>query len=58
MATKARILAIDDQLYFRSFLDGLLSEEGFEVSTAASASTRSRPKRKRAIGYPLCLVGG
>jgi len=38
LATKARILAIDDQLYFRSFLDGLLSEEGFEVSTAASAS--------------------
>jgi DNA-binding response OmpR family regulator/GGDEF domain-containing protein len=37
LATKARILAIDDQLYFRSFLDGLLSEEGFEVSTAASA---------------------
>lgn len=28
---KARILAIDDQLYFRSFLDGLLSEEGFAV---------------------------
>ena len=28
---KARILAIDDQLYFRSFLEGLLSEEGFAV---------------------------
>ena len=32
-APKARILAIDDQLYFRSFLEGLLSEEGFEVAT-------------------------
>lgn len=30
---KARILAIDDQLYFRSFLEGLLSEEGFHVQT-------------------------
>ncbi len=30
---KARILAIDDQLYFRSFLEGLLSEEGFAVHT-------------------------
>ncbi|MBW2280138.1 MAG: response regulator [Deltaproteobacteria bacterium] len=34
-APKARILAIDDQLYFRSFLDGLLSEEGFDVTTEA-----------------------
>ena len=30
---KARILAIDDQLYFRSFLEGLLGEEGFDVRT-------------------------
>ncbi len=33
---KARILAIDDQLYFRSYLEGLLQEEGFEVRTAES----------------------
>lgn len=30
---KARILAIDDQLYFRSFLEGMLCEEGFAVRT-------------------------
>ena len=30
---KARILAIDDQLYFRSFLEGMLCEEGFSVRT-------------------------
>lgn len=30
---RARILAIDDQLYFRSFLEGLLGEEGFDVRT-------------------------
>ena len=35
-APKARILAVDDQLYFRSFLKGLLVEEGFEVVTAGS----------------------
>jgi len=28
---KARILAIDDQLYFRSFVEGLLSEAGYQV---------------------------
>jgi len=31
---KARILAVDDQLYFRSFLEGLLAEEGYRVETA------------------------
>lgn len=36
MAAKARILAIDDQLYFRSFIEGLLSEEGYEVATTDS----------------------
>jgi diguanylate cyclase (GGDEF)-like protein len=33
---KARVLAVDDQLYFRTFLEGLLAEEGYEVETAAS----------------------
>lgn len=33
---KARILAVDDQLYFRSFIEGLLVAEGYEVRTAAS----------------------
>ncbi|GAG23040.1 unnamed protein product, partial [marine sediment metagenome] len=32
---KARILAIDEQLYFRSFVEGLLGEEGYEVHTAS-----------------------
>ncbi|MFQ5514820.1 MAG: response regulator [Myxococcota bacterium] len=34
MASRARILAIDDQLYFRSLIEGLLSEEGYRVETA------------------------
>ena len=39
MAARARILAIDEQLYFRSFLEGLLSEEGYEVCTGDSLAT-------------------
>ena len=38
MAARARILAIDHQPYFRSFLEGLLAEEGYEVRTAESGS--------------------
>ena len=34
---KARILAVDDQLYFRVFLEDLLTQEGYEVRTASSA---------------------
>jgi diguanylate cyclase (GGDEF)-like protein len=32
---KARILAVDDQLYFRVFLEDLLQQEGYEVCTAS-----------------------
>ena len=32
---RARILAVDDQLYFRVFLEDLLVQEGYEVRTAA-----------------------
>ena len=32
---KARILAVDDQLYFRVFLEDLLNQEGYEVCTAS-----------------------
>ena len=32
-----RILAIDDQPYFRRFLEGLLSGAGYEVSSCATA---------------------
>ncbi len=35
--SKARILAVDDQRYFRELLEGLLREEGYEVETVASA---------------------
>ena len=34
---KARILAVDDQRYFRDLLEGMLAEAGFEVQTAAGA---------------------
>ena len=33
---RARILAVDDQRYFRELIEGLLVEQGFEVQTAAS----------------------
>lgn len=34
--SKARILAVDDQRYFRELVEGLLSDEGYEVQTASS----------------------
>jgi diguanylate cyclase (GGDEF)-like protein len=34
----ARILAVDDQLYFRVFLEDLLREEGYEVTSAESGA--------------------
>ena len=37
-ARQARILAVDDQLYFRVFLEDLLEQEGFEVITAGSGA--------------------
>jgi DNA-binding response OmpR family regulator len=33
---KARILAVDDQRYFRELIEGLLDDEGYEVQTASS----------------------
>jgi DNA-binding response OmpR family regulator/GGDEF domain-containing protein len=33
---KARVLAVDDQRYFRELIEGLLSDEGYEVVTASS----------------------
>jgi len=32
---KGRVLAVDDQRYFRELLEGMLVEEGFEVQTAS-----------------------
>jgi len=34
---KGRILAVDDQRYFRELLEGMLTDAGFEVQTAAGA---------------------
>jgi diguanylate cyclase (GGDEF)-like protein len=34
--TTARILAVDDQNYFRTFIEGVLTEEGYAVRTASS----------------------
>jgi diguanylate cyclase (GGDEF)-like protein len=34
---KARILAVDDQRYFRELIAGMLADEGFEAQTASSA---------------------
>ena len=34
--SKARILAVDDQRYFRELTEGLLSDAGYEVQTASS----------------------
>ncbi|MEM7411037.1 MAG: response regulator [Myxococcota bacterium] len=34
---KGRVLAVDDQRYFRELLEGLLTEEGYDVQTASSA---------------------
>ncbi len=33
---KARVLAVDDQRYFRELIEGLLVDEGYEVVTASS----------------------
>jgi len=33
---KARVLAVDDQRYFRELIDGVLSDEGYEVVTVES----------------------
>lgn len=34
--SQARVLAVDDQRYFRELIEGLLAEEGYAVQTAAS----------------------
>ena len=32
---KARVLAVDDQRYFRELIEGLLTDDGYEVVTAS-----------------------
>jgi two-component system cell cycle response regulator len=39
---KGRILAVDDQRYFRELLEGLLCEEGYDVVTASSGEEALR----------------
>jgi diguanylate cyclase (GGDEF)-like protein len=39
---KGRILAVDDQRYFRELLEGLLTEEGYDVVTASSGEEALR----------------
>jgi len=39
---KGRILAVDDQRYFRELLEGLLREEGYDVVTASSGEEALR----------------
>ena len=39
---KARILAVDDQRYFRELIEGLLGDEGYLVRTAASGDEALR----------------
>jgi FixJ family two-component response regulator/GGDEF domain-containing protein len=40
--SRARILAVDDQPYFRAFVEGMLTEEGYEVRTASSGAEALR----------------
>jgi two-component system, cell cycle response regulator len=40
--TRGRILAVDDQRYFRELIEGLLVEVGFEVQTCASGEEALR----------------
>ena len=40
--SRARILAVDDQAYFRAFVEGMLTEEGYDVRTASSGEEALR----------------
>ena len=53
LTLKVRILAIDDQPYFRSFLEGLLSEAGYSVETASSGRAA---KSKLSSGQPFDAI--
>jgi len=47
LAARARILAIDDQVYFRNFLVSLLAEEGYDVVPSAPGSEAIRALTER-----------
>jgi diguanylate cyclase (GGDEF)-like protein len=50
---KARILAVDDQLYFRTFIEGLLAEEGYAVETAAGGEEALRALERESFDIVL-----
>jgi diguanylate cyclase (GGDEF)-like protein len=57
---RGRILAVDDQLYFRVFLEDLLAQEGYEVETAGSgeeALARLESQRYDLILTDLIMPG-
>ncbi|HBZ69119.1 MAG TPA: hypothetical protein DEP35_04975, partial [Deltaproteobacteria bacterium] len=57
---KARILAVDDQLYFRSFMEDLLTQEGYEVVTASTgeeALERLERERFEVVVTDLVMPG-
>jgi diguanylate cyclase (GGDEF)-like protein len=56
----ARILAVDDQLYFRVFLEDLLREEGYEVTSAeggAEALAKLESERFDVVVTDLVMPG-
>jgi diguanylate cyclase (GGDEF)-like protein len=56
----ARILAVDDQLYFRVFLEDLLREEGYEVTSAeggAEALVKLESERFDVVVTDLVMPG-
>ena len=56
----ARILAVDDQLYFRVFLEDLLREEGYEVTSAdggAEALVQLESQRFDVVVTDLVMPG-
>ncbi len=50
---KGRILAVDDQRYFRELLEGMLSDAGFEVQTATGAEEALRALERSAFDILL-----
>ena len=57
---RGRILAVDDQLYFRVFLEDLLAQEGYEVETAGGgeeALARLESQRYDLILTDLIMPG-
>lgn len=51
-----RILAVDDQPYFRSFIQELLGQDGYEVRTAASAEEAHRALEREVYDVVLTDV--